>query len=59
MKDALNAAWGWVKARLQEPSTWAGVALAAMAISNGLANGSSLAALIGGALAAVLKEKSS
>jgi hypothetical protein len=54
----MTDAWNWLKARLAEPSTWAGLAVGAMAISNGLANKTDLAGLIGGALAAVLSEKS-
>lgn len=54
----MNSVWNWIKARLAEPSTWAGVAIAATAISTGLANGSDWAGLLGGVLAAVLKEKS-
>lgn len=48
----------WIKARISEPSTWAGIAIAATAISTGLANGSDWTGLLGGVLAAVLKEKS-
>lgn len=48
----------WIKSRISEPSTWAGIAIAATAISTGLANGSDWAGLLGGVLAAVLKEKS-
>ncbi len=50
--------WDWLKARIMEPSTWAGVAVAAMAVSNGLANHADLAGLIGGVIAAVVSEKS-
>lgn len=55
MTNVLN----WFKSRLSEPSTWAGVALVATAISTGLANHADWGTLLGGALAAVLSEKSS
>lgn len=55
----MSDVWNWLKARLSEPSTWAGIAVAATAIGSGLSNGSSWGALIGGALAAILSEKSS
>lgn len=53
MTDILN----WFKARLSEPSTWAGIAIAATAIGDGLAHHADWGLLIGGVLAAVLKEK--
>lgn len=55
----MQGIWNWVVSRLKEPSTWAGVSIAAMAVSTGLANHADLATLIGGVLAAVLSEKSS
>lgn len=54
----MSDVWNWVKARLSEPSTWAGVAVAAMAISNGLSNHADWGGLLGGVLSAVLSEKS-
>lgn len=55
----MTTVWNWVKARLAEPSTWAGVAVAAMAVSNGLATHADIGGLVGGVLAALLSEKSS
>lgn len=54
----MSKIWNWVKARLAEPSTWAGVSVAAMAVSNGLASHADWAGLIGGVVAAVVAEKS-
>lgn len=54
----MSAALNWIKARLSEPSTWAGIAIAATAVASGLSSGASWSALLGGVLAAVLKEKS-
>ena len=55
----MTSIWNWFVARMKEPSTWAGVSVAAMAVSTGLATHADLATLVGGVLAAVLSEKSS
>ncbi len=54
----MQGIWSWFIARMKEPSTWAGVSLAAMAISTGLANHADWATLLGGVLSAVISEKS-
>lgn len=59
MSAAATVAWDWVKSRLSEPSTWAGIALMATAVSTGLANKADWGTLLGGVIAAVLKEKAS
>ena len=54
----MSKIWNWIKARATEPSTWAGVSIAAMAVSNGLASHADLAGLVGGVIAALMAEKS-
>ncbi len=47
--------WNWVKARLNEPSTWAGISAAAGAVSVSLESHAGLAGAVIAALVAIVK----
>jgi hypothetical protein len=50
--------WNWILARLSEPSSWAGIAAGAAAVSAGLQSNTGLAAsVLSGILAVVVTEK--
>ncbi len=49
--------WEWAKDRLGEPSTWAGIAAAAGAVSVSLASHAGVAAAVVAALIAVVKSE--
>jgi hypothetical protein len=50
--------WNWILARLSEPSSWAGIAAGAAAVSSSLQSNTGLAAsVLSGILAVVVAEK--